>query len=302
MKPVLIFDVKRYAINDGPGIRATIFFKGCPLSCKWCHNPESISPSVQKLYTSSKCIGARECIKVCDQRALTLTREGIITDPERCNLCGACADACPSKAIEMSGEPYSIEDILKIINKERVMFDHSGGGVTFSGGEPLMHYKFLIELLDACGQEGIHRTVDTSGYTSTDILLEVAKRTDHFLFDIKLMDAAKHKHFTGVSNKLILKNLRTLAATGASINIRVPFIKGVNSDEDNIRKTAEFISSLAGDKKSVNLLPYHNIAQKKYEKLGMGYDLNYMREPSREEQEHALSIFQSFGIEAIIGG
>ena len=116
------------------------------------------------------------------------------------------------------------------------------------------------------------------------------------------MDAAKHKHFTGVSNKLILKNLRTLAATGASINIRVPFIKGVNSDEDNIRKTAEFISSLAGDKKSVNLLPYHNIAQKKYEKLGMGYDLNYMREPSREEQEHALSIFQSFGIEAIIGG
>ncbi|MFN2127021.1 MAG: glycyl-radical enzyme activating protein [Anaerolineales bacterium] len=302
MKPVLIFDVKRYAINDGPGIRATIFFKGCPLSCKWCHNPESISPSVQKLYTSSKCIGARECIKVCDQRALTLTREGIITDPERCNLCGACADACPSKAIEMSGEPYSIEDILKIINKERVMFDHSGGGVTFSGGEPLMHHKFLIELLDTCGREGIHRTVDTTGFTSMDILLEVAKRTDHFLFDIKLMDAAKHKHFTGVSNKLILKNLRTLAATGASINIRVPFIKGVNSDEDNIRKTAEFISSLAGDKKSVNLLPYHNIAQKKYEKLGMGYDLNYMREPSREEQEHALSIFQSFGIEAIIGG
>ena len=302
MKPVLIFDVKRYAINDGPGIRATIFFKGCPLSCKWCHNPESISPSVQKLYTSSKCIGARECIKVCDQRALTLTREGIITDPERCNLCGACADACPSKAIEMSGDPYSIEDILKIINKERVMFDHSGGGVTFSGGEPLMHHKFLIELLDTCGREGIHRTVDTTGFTSMDILLEVAKRTDHFLFDIKLMDAAKHKHFTGVSNKLILKNLRTLAATGASINIRVPFIKGVNSDEDNIRKTAEFISSLAGDKKSVNLLPYHNIAQKKYEKLGMGYDLNYMREPSREEQEHALSIFQSFGIEAIIGG
>jgi len=302
MKPALIFDVKRYSINDGPGIRVTIFFKGCPLSCKWCHNPESILSKVQKLYTASKCIGAGECIKVCDQSALRLTKDGIVTDPNRCNLCGACADACPSKAIEMSGEPLSAAEIMKIINKERLLFDHSGGGVTFSGGEPLLHHLFLIELLDACGKEGIHRTVDTSGYTSAEILLEVARRTDHFLFDLKLMDPVKHKYFTGVSNEIILKNLKVLAATGASINIRIPFIKGVNADDDNICKTAEFICALPGEKKNVNLLPYHNIAQKKYQKLGMKYDLEGMSEPSREDQEHALSIFNAHGIEAIIGG
>jgi pyruvate formate lyase activating enzyme len=302
MKPALIFDVKRYAINDGPGIRVTIFFKGCTLSCKWCHNPESISPKVQKLYTGSKCIGAIECIKVCDQDALTLTKEGIVTDPERCNMCGACADACPTKAIEMSGKPQSIEDILKIINKERILFDNSGGGVTFSGGEPLMHHKFLIELLDACGEEGIHRTVDTTGYTLPDILLEVAKRTDHFLFDLKLMDSEKHKHFTGVSNERILSNLKLLAGTGASINIRIPLIKGVNSDDNNIHNTAKFICSLPGDKKNVNLLPYHNIAQVKYEKLGQAHDLDGMSEPTKEEQDNALSIFDSYGLPAIIGG
>ena len=302
MKPALIFDVKRYAINDGPGIRVTIFFKGCPLSCRWCHNPESISPDVQKLYTASKCIGATECIKVCDQNALTLTKDGIVTDPDRCNLCGACADACPTRAIEMSGKPESIEDLLKIIKNERLLFDTSGGGVTFSGGEPLMHHKFLIALLDACGAEGIHRTVDTTGYASPDILLAVASRTDHFLYDIKLMDSKKHKEYTGVANEKILSNLKLLAATGASINIRIPLISGVNADDDNIHKTAEFILSLAGDKKQVNLLPHHNIAQKKYEKLGKTVDLSGMSEPTSQEQDHVLSLFASYGIPAIIGG
>ena len=302
MKPALIFDVKRYAINDGPGIRLTIFFKGCSLSCRWCHNPESISPNMQKLYTASKCIGATECIKICDQNALRLTEDGIVTDHDRCNLCGACADACPTKAIEMSGKSESIEDILKIIKNERILFDTSGGGVTFSGGEPLMHHKFLIALLDACGAEGIHRTIDTTGYTSSEILLDVAKRTDHFLFDIKLMDSKKHKEHTGVYNEKILSNLKLLAATGASINIRIPLISGVNADADNIQKTAEFILSLPGDNKNVNLLLHHNIAQKKYEKLGKTIDLSGMSEPTKEEQDHALSIFDSYGITAIIGG
>ncbi len=302
MKQALIFDVKRYAINDGPGIRVTIFFKGCPLSCSWCHNPESISPKVQKLYSASKCIGATECIKVCDQNALTLTKEGIVTDPDRCNLCGACADACPTKAIEMSGTAKSIEDILNIITKERIHFDNSGGGVTFSGGEPLMHHKFLIELLDACGEEGIHRTVDTSGYASAEILLEVAKRTDHFLYDLKLMDSEKHKQYTGVSNKRILSNLVLLAETGASINIRIPLIKGVNTDDENIERSAKFISALPGDKKPINLLPYHDIARKKYEKLGKEMNLHGMSEPTNIEQEHVISIFDSYGLPVVIGG
>jgi pyruvate formate lyase activating enzyme len=302
MKQPLIFDIKRYSINDGPGIRVTIFFKGCPLSCKWCHNPESISPKVEKLYTASKCIGATECIKVCAQNALTLTKEGVVTDSQRCNLCGDCADVCPTKAIEMSGRFETIEGILRIINKERILFDRSGGGVTFSGGEPLMHHKFLIELLDACGVEEIHRTVDTTGYISAEILLEVAKRTDHFLYDLKLMDSEKHKYFTGVSNEKILNNLRLLAGTGASINIRIPLIKGVNSDDSNIHDTAVFIRSLPGDKKNVNLLPYHNIAKKKYEKMGKVIEFDGMSEPTNKEKDHVLSIFESYGIRAIVGG
>jgi pyruvate formate lyase activating enzyme len=302
MNQPLIFDIKRYAINDGPGIRITIFFKGCPLSCTWCHNPESISPGIQKLYTASKCIGAEECIKACDQNALILTKNGIVTDPERCSLCGACADACPTKAIEMSGKAESIDDLLNIIKREQIYFDNSGGGVTFSGGEPLMHHRFLIKLLDACGKEGIHRTVDTCGYITSEILLKVAKRTDHFLYDLKLMDPEKHKIYTGVSNKRILENLTLLAKTDASINIRIPLIMGINADDENLKKSAEFIRSLPGEEKTVNLLPHHNIAQKKYDKLGQIMNFERMREPTKSEQKHALSIFESYGLSAEIGG
>jgi pyruvate formate lyase activating enzyme len=302
MKTPLIFDTKRYSINDGPGIRLTIFFKGCPLSCLWCHNPEGMSPKIQKLYSASKCIGAVECINICDQDALTLTKNGIVTDPYLCNLCGDCARVCPTKAIEMSGELQSAEDIMKLINKERFIFDGSGGGVTFSGGEPLMHHKFLINLLELCGKEGIHRTVDTSGYAPAKILLDVAQQTDHFLYDLKLMDSKKHKTYTGVPNERILSNLKLLAESGASINIRIPLINGINTDNDNIQKTAEFIQSLAGERKKVNLLPFHNIAQKKYEKLAQPFNVNGMNEPTNEQQEHILSIFKSYGLSAEIGG
>ena len=243
----LIFDIRRYAISDGPGIRITIFFKGCPLRCAWCHNPESQSPIVQKLYTDSKCIGAQDCIEICPEGALTLTPDGIVTDSEKCTFCGCCADACPSKAIEMSGKLYETNELLKLIENERVHIDQSGGGVTFSGGEPTMYPEFLIKMLDACGEKGLHRAVDTCGYTQTETLLEVAKYTDLFLFDLKLMDPVQHKKWTGVDNQLILKNLKFLAETGANINIRIPFIKNVNTDEHEVKKMAEFISGLPGE-------------------------------------------------------
>ena len=188
------------------------------------------------------------------------------------------------------------------IEKERIFFDQSGGGVTFSGGEPLQHADFLIEILDECGERGIHRTVDTTGLAKTETLLEVAKRTDHFLYDLKMMDSTKHKSWTGVPNEQILENLKMLSATGAMINIRIPLIKGVNADEENIRETAAFIAGLAGEKKKVNLLPYHNIAARKYQKLGGEYDPGEMEEPSEEEQEKAVAIFAEHGLEAIIGG
>jgi pyruvate formate lyase activating enzyme len=298
----LIFDIRRYSINDGPGIRITIFMKGCPLRCAWCHNPESQSPKVQKLYTASKCIGAQDCIEVCPENALTLTPSGIVTDGEKCTLCGLCADACPSKAIEMSGKSYSAEELLKIIERERVHIDQSGGGVTFSGGEPLMHPEFLIKMLDACGEKGLHRAVDTCGFVPAKTLLEVAKRTDLFLLDLKLMEPAQHKKWTGVDNRLILKNLKLLAETGANINIRIPFIKNVNTNENEVRKMAEFVSALPGKKPVINLLPYHNIATGKYKKLEMDYNAGEMDEPSEEEQNQAIEIFQQFGIAVEIGG
>jgi len=302
MKQPLIFDIKRYAINDGPGIRITIFLKGCPLSCKWCHNPESQSPAMQKLYTESKCIGAQECVKMCPEDALTLTPKGIITDYTVCTMCGICADVCPTKAIEMSGRLYEVDELMEIIEKERVHIDHSGGGVTFSGGEPLMHSEFLLKMLKACGDKNLHRTVDTCGFADPETLLEVAKKTELFLFDLKIMDEAKHKKWTGVSNQIILKNLKILNETGADINIRIPLIRNVNADHNSVTEMAEFIAALPGKKPVVNILPYHNIAANKYNKLGSKYNEFNMEEPTEKEKERALVIFKEFGIEAEIGG
>jgi pyruvate formate lyase activating enzyme len=246
-----------------------------------------------------------------------LTSEGIVTDTEACNLCGKCAEACPSKAIEMSGKLYGVEDLMQIIERERVHIEHSDGGVTFSGGEPLMHSEFLIEMLKACGEKGLHRAVDTCGFASTETLLEVAKHTDLFLFDLKLMDPIQHKKWTGVDNRLILKNLKVLAENGANINIRIPFIKNVNTGVEEVTKMAEFIAKLPfknrglvptirdvtpKQKMLVNLLPYHNIASGKYKKLDMFYDSAAMDEPTAEDLKTAAEIFGKYGIEVEVGG
>jgi pyruvate formate lyase activating enzyme len=298
----LIFDIKSYSINDGPGIRITIFFKGCPLSCAWCHNPEGISPFKQKLYSKAKCIGCGTCVENCPKGALILTPEGIKTDAELCDLCGICAGVCPTKAMEMSGKQVDVEEIMKVVRREIVMMDQSQGGVTISGGEPMMQPDFLIELLDALGKEGIHRAVDTTGFSKTENLLEVAKRTDLFLYDLKIMDPLRHKKFTGLTNGKILENLRILAESGANINIRIPLIRGVNADEENIRQIAGFVASLPGESRMVSLLPYHSIAIHKYSKLGQEYDGSEMEEPSVGDIEQAISIFREYRLEAVVGG
>ena len=302
MSTSLIFDVKRYAINDGPGIRITIFLKGCPLSCKWCHNPESISPKMQKLYNNSKCIGCEECVKACEQDACTLTPNGIVTDAELCVLCGKCAEVCPTKATEMSGEEMTVSKVMSLIKKETLLMDQSEGGVTFSGGEPLLHHKFLNELLDECNKEQIHSCIDTTGFTKKEILMEVASKANHFLYDLKHMDSEIHKKFTGVPNELILENLKLLASSGAKMNIRIPLIKGVNDDDKNIHASAKFISELEGENKLVNILPYHSIAVKKYEKLGQDYDPGTMDVPDELRQYQVIDIFKKHGVNAIIGG
>jgi pyruvate formate lyase activating enzyme len=298
----LIFDIKRYAINDGPGIRIVIFLKGCNLNCSWCHNPEGISTRQERMYSQSKCISCGLCVSSCPTKALTLTAGGIATDTSLCELSGNCALVCPTKAIEISGHRMSVGEIMTEIGKERIFFDQSGGGVTFSGGEPLMHADFLIQLLKSCGNQGIHRAVDTAGLSKTDVLLEVAKHTDLFLYDLKMFDLERHRTWTGVSNQPILENLEILAKTGAHIILRIPLIGGINDDQQNMEDTAAFVASLSGEKKEVNLLVYHKSALNKYGKLGREEEFKLFREPSGEAFQNALAIFQKYGIKARIGG
>ena len=302
MNQPFIFDIKRYAINDGPGIRIVIFLKGCNLNCAWCHNPESISREAERMYAPAKCIKCGTCVMACPEKAITLTSEGIITDDELCKMCGKCAEVCPTKAIEISGHPMSVAEIMNEIEKERVFFDQSGGGVTFSGGEPLLQSKFLIELLDECSKRGIHTAVDTAGLANTEIILDVARRTDLFLYDLKMMDSERHRKWVGVPNEKILENLKAVAATGVKIIIRIPLIGGVNDDAENMEATARFVAELSGEKKPVNLLPYHKIAQTKYQKLGRPEDFLLLEEPTKEAQQEAIAIFEKYGIQASIGG
>lgn len=302
MTAPLIFDVKNYAISDGPGLRMTVFLKGCPLACEWCHNPESRSRGVQRMYSSTKCIGCSRCIEACPEDARRLTAAGIVTDARLCRSCGACAEACPTNATEMSGEPMTVDDLLRQIDRQTIFFDQSGGGVTVSGGEPLMHPEFLIALLDACGERMIHRTVDTTGFAQAEVLSRVAERTDHFLYDLKMMDGSKHQRYTGVGNQVILDNLVALAATGASINIRIPLIAGVNDDDANIRQTAAFVAALAGPKKQVNLLPYHNLAVAKYAKLAQDYDASGLAAPDQATLDRVAAVFEDHGLPVVLGG
>lgn len=298
-----LFDIKRYSINDGPGVRITVFFKGCPLSCRWCHNPESISFKPEKLYNRSKCIGCGSCVAVCSENALTMNADGeIVTDFSKCISCGKCAEVCPTKAVEMSGRDYTENEIMDLILRETNIMDNSGGGVTFSGGEPLMHHKELKKLLINCGEAGIHRAVDTSGHVKSSILEEILLHTDLFLYDLKHMDSEKHRKWTGVNNDLILRNLQLISDKGKEYQIRIPLIEGVNCDEENIRETLSFLDGLKNKPSVVGLLPYHNIALKKFEKLGRSYQENGLDKPSEEKVKYIQFIFEQNGFKVNIGG
>lgn len=300
----LIFDIKRYAINDGPGIRITLFMKGCPLSCVWCHNPEGIAPGKEKLYTRKKCIGCQTCVKTCPSQALRLTPDGIVTDRTLCTVCGKCADVCPTLAMEISGKEYTISSLMEEIEKETMVMDRSEGGVTFCGGEPLMHPELLLELLKRCGDLGIHRAVDTTLFARPEIVRQVMEHTELFLIDLKHMDSEKHRTYCGVPNELILLNLRLIAEYGKDFFVRIPLIEGVNADVENIRRSAQFLAGLPWTRKTVNLLLYHDIGKGKHEKMGTHYNPAAfpMATPSAAVQQQCIAIFEEYGIEAVIGG
>ncbi|MDD4141928.1 MAG: glycyl-radical enzyme activating protein [Bacteroidales bacterium] len=287
---MLVFDIKRYAIHDGPGIRITIFMKGCPLSCVWCHNPEGISSKKQKLYNKKKCIGCRACIAACPEHAITLTTEGIVTDSSRCTACGECARVCPTLACEISGSEYTTEALMQEIEKERIFIEQSGGGVTICGGEPLLHLEPLLDLLKQCGKAGIHRAVDTTLFAKPDIVKEVMDNCELFLIDLKNMDSEKHRQFCGVPNEMILSNIKMVAEAGHDYIIRIPMIEGFNADEENVTRSAEFLASLPKAPIKVELLPYHDIAKGKHEKLGTVYNPHgYAFAAPDIEKFHALT-------------
>lgn len=300
----LFFDIRRYSINDGPGIRITLFMKGCPLSCIWCHNPEGISLQKEKMYTRKKCIGCQTCVEYCPHQALKLTPNGILTDRELCRLCDQCVAVCPTKAMEISGTEYSLDYLMREIEKETIFMDRSGGGVTFCGGEPLMHPDTLLELLRRCRTLGIHRTIDTTLFASPEVVSRVMEETDLFLVDLKLMDSGKHCYYCGVPNDRILSNLRMVAEAGKELLIRIPLIEGINADEENIRQSARFLFELPWKQKKVHLLPYHDIARNKHEKLGTRYNPEDipMATPTEKTIEHCRFIFQTHEIEVIVGG
>jgi pyruvate formate lyase activating enzyme len=297
----IVFDIKRFSIHDGPGIRTTVFFKGCPLSCWWCHNPESQASGQERVFHERRCIRCGACVGVCQQGAITLEVDGITVDGERCTLCGACADICYAEAHEMVGREMTLAQVMDEIERDVAFYDESGGGVTLSGGEPLSQSGFLLALLRACKQAEIHTVLDTCGFASWDVLDRIRAHVDLFLYDLKVMDEARHRQFTGVSNGPILNNLQSLSLEGHDIVLRVPVIPGFNDDEDNIRELGIFVAALPL-RHRVDLLPYHHSAADKYARLSRVYGLGEIRPPSHEAMIHVAEILDGYDLQVKIGG
>lgn len=300
-QPATIFAIKRYALHDGPNIRTTIFFKGCPLACHWCHNPEGMDSKVKILNLAERCVGCGECIRNCRDNVLRMTAEGIRRDEDRCTMCRTCIDSCPALAHESTGWQLSIDELVTEIKKDQPFFDQSGGGITCSGGEPLCQPESLMALLQACGALGIHRAVDTCAFAPTETLLRIATQTDLFLFDLKHMDSTIHKHYTGVANELILHNLQALAITGKPVRIRIPLIAGVNDDEKNIEATGAFAAGCSGVE-GIDILPYHPSATGKYRKLGRNYQGKLLSAPSAETVARVVETLKKYRDDIRIGG
>ena len=297
----LVFNTQRYSVHDGPGIRTTVFLKGCPLRCAWCHNPEGISPNREMLIMENRCIACGECRKRCAFGTVFSGEGPLPILNGRCTWCGACIDACPTGARQIIGQDVTVERVLSEIRKDRVFFEESGGGVSFSGGEPLMQPAFLFDLLHACRAEGLHTAVDTCGMAKPDDLLAIAPLADLFLYDLKLMDDTRHRKVTGVSNRVILENLRALGRVHSRIWIRVPLVPGINDDQPSLEAIGRFAASVPGVRQ-VNVLPFHGTGLPKARRLGRGGGLEGVTPPSSFAVESALAVFRAFGLETKSGG
>lgn len=278
--------------------------KGCPLRCVWCHNPESWLPQSQVLYKKTKCIGCQTCVSVCPPKLLHLTPFGIVMESP-CPVCHLCTEECPTTALEMCGKAWTMEALMAEIEKERAVMEDSGGGVTLCGGEPLMHPHYTLQLLKELGRRGFHRTVDTSLYASQEVVAEVAKACELILADLKIMHPDKHRLYTGVSNDLILQNIRYLADNGHPFLIRIPLIEGINADEQNMAATGRFLASLRTTV-TVHLLAYHDVGKDKHRRMmppTVYNPQNYpMSSPTDETLDRCCRQIEAYGPKVVIGG
>ncbi|MBN1796638.1 MAG: glycyl-radical enzyme activating protein [Sedimentisphaerales bacterium] len=297
----VVFDIKRYAIHDGPGIRTTVFLKGCPLSCQWCHNPESILPQPEPAIRFSRCTLCGRCIEVCPENAISKNEDHVRTDFDKCIRCGKCVEVCPASAREIIGKEMSAEEVMAEVRRDILFYDESGGGVTFSGGEPLMQSEFLTAILEKCRNDNIHTAVDTTCYADESLVLEIAEKADLFLCDIKHIDPKKHLQFTGVDNKLILSNIKKLSET-AEVIIRIPVIPGFNDDIDNLKATAEWICGLEKPC-PVNFLPYNSGGTEKVKRLAHKMRIIVSKRPDDGQLRKSVELYENqFGLKAIIDG
>ena len=297
----IVFDIRKYSIHDGPGIRTAVFFKGCPLSCWWCHNPESQSAAVEMIFRESRCIACQACLAACEQGAITWNGNGPVTDSEKCRRCGACAAVCYAEARQQVGRELTVEHVMAEIERDIAFYDESGGGVTMSGGEPLLQRDFLSALLQACREKEIHTALDTSGFAAWETIERIRGYVDLFLYDLKLIDDARHRQFTGVSNAPILRNLQALSQRGHAIRLRVPVIPGINADDESVRQIGAFAAALP-HLNGVDLLPYHRIGIDKYIRTNRVYKLFETRSPSDEQMAEIVHTLNSFGLSVRIGG
>lgn len=272
----IIFDIERNSFVDGPGIRTTVFFKGCNLKCAWCHNPESQSFKPQMMFYRDKCTGCGKCKEKCPNNL------------EKCDLCGKCTIYCPAEARKVCGKEYTVDEVLAEVIKDKAFYENSGGGVTFSGGECMLQIDFLVEILKKCKENGIQTAVDTAGHIPFESFERVLPFTDMFLYDLKIFDSEKHKKYVGVGNELILQNLKKLLNKGVKVFVRIPVMEGVNDSVEEMKKIKEFISS-NGKVEKVELLPYHAMGENKYRAIGK--EPIIFKTPSKEWLNHLKEIF-----------
>jgi pyruvate formate lyase activating enzyme len=297
----IVGGLQKFSTDDGPGIRTTIFLKGCPLSCKWCHNPELIEPDLQLIVGPTNCVGCGACVEVCPMAAISFPSGTLSVDWSRCNQCLECTKVCYANGLNMAGKRMSVVEVMEVARQDKDFYSHTGGGVTISGGELLCQTKFVDGIIKACEQEGIQTVLDTSGYGDYQTLSALASSPNctHVLYDVKAIQKALHISLTGVGNDLILRNLKKMAADPnllPKLLIRMPLLAGINDGDEQIHETCEFL--LENKLKQVTLLPYHHLGVSKSQHVGKPQEI--YQAPAKERMEEIRQYFESNGIQADI--